>query len=99
MSAVFRLLQLASPTLPVGGFSYSRGLETAVERGWVVDEAGAQSWIAGLLASSSACSACVVVAMSSTPPSHPVEASAKSALMRTIERVRRVVIVVFIVCS
>ncbi|GAB5542029.1 MAG: urease accessory protein UreF [Sandaracinaceae bacterium] len=54
MSAVFRLLQLASPTLPVGGFSYSRGLETAVERGWVVDEAGAQSWIAGLLASNTA---------------------------------------------
>lgn len=33
-----RLLQLASATLPVGGFTYSQGLEWAVEAGWVHDE-------------------------------------------------------------
>jgi urease accessory protein len=43
------LLQLASPSLPVGGFAYSRGLEAAVELGWVVDAAGARAWIEGLL--------------------------------------------------
>lgn len=43
------LLRLASPTLPVGGFSYSRGLEAAVDRGWVTDEAGARAWILGIL--------------------------------------------------
>jgi urease accessory protein len=43
-------LRLASPALPVGGFSYSQGLEWAVEAGTVADEAGAQVWIADGLA-------------------------------------------------
>ena len=37
--ALVRLLQLASPVLPVGAFSYSQGLERAVEAGTVKDEA------------------------------------------------------------
>ena len=49
MSALPRLFQLVSPALPVGGYTWSRGLETAVERGWVTDEAGAREWITGLL--------------------------------------------------
>ncbi|MFK7984451.1 MAG: urease accessory protein UreF [Sandaracinaceae bacterium] len=44
-----RLLQLASAALPVGGFAYSRGLEAAVERGWVSDAEQADGWIGGLL--------------------------------------------------
>jgi len=44
-----RLLQLASPTLPVGAYAYSDGLETAVDRGWVADEAAALGWIRGRL--------------------------------------------------
>jgi urease accessory protein len=48
-SSLMRLLQLVSPALPIGAFAYSQGLETAVERGWVRDAAGAESWIAGLL--------------------------------------------------
>lgn len=43
--ALVRLLHLASPTLPVGAFSYSQGLEWAVERGPATDEAGAKAWI------------------------------------------------------
>ncbi|HEY0218255.1 MAG TPA: urease accessory protein UreF [Afipia sp.] len=43
------LFRLASPSLPVGGFSYSRGLESAIERGWVSDEQSAQEWILGIL--------------------------------------------------
>lgn len=43
------LFRLASPSLPVGGFSYSRGLESAVDRGWVHDERSAQEWILGVL--------------------------------------------------
>tara|TARA_B100001750_G_scaffold170911_1_gene139286 strand:+ start:6752 stop:7417 length:666 start_codon:yes stop_codon:yes gene_type:complete len=49
VSALPRLFQLVSPALPVGGYTWSRGLETAVERGWVTDEAGAREWITGLL--------------------------------------------------
>jgi urease accessory protein len=44
-----RLLQLASPALPVGAYSYSGGLEAAVEAGVVKDAATAQAWIEGVL--------------------------------------------------
>ncbi|KAF7600214.1 MAG: urease accessory protein UreF [Candidatus Dactylopiibacterium carminicum] len=42
---LIRLLHLASPALPVGAFSYSQGLEWAVESGKVTSEAAAQQWI------------------------------------------------------
>jgi len=44
-----RLLQLASPALPVGAYSYSQGLEWAAECGAVRDEATAGEWIADVL--------------------------------------------------
>lgn len=40
-----RLLQLASPALPVGAYTYSQGFEWAVECGTVKDEASALLWI------------------------------------------------------
>ncbi len=49
LSSLPRLLQLCSPSLPVGAYAYSQGLECAVERGWVRDEASASDWILGLL--------------------------------------------------
>ena len=48
--ALARLLQLASPALPVGAYTYSQGLEWAVESGVIRDEAGAARWIGDLLA-------------------------------------------------
>lgn len=47
--ALARLLQLASPALPVGAYTYSQGLEWAVEAGWIRDEATAGHWIGDLL--------------------------------------------------
>ncbi|MGZ5179011.1 MAG: urease accessory protein UreF [Ramlibacter sp.] len=44
-AALLRLIWLASPALPVGGFSYSEGLESAVDTGLVVDEATAGDWL------------------------------------------------------
>ena len=44
-----RLLQLASPSLPVGAYSYSQGLESAVEAGLVGDAQSAGSWISNVL--------------------------------------------------
>ena len=44
-----RLLQLASPALPVGAYAYSQGLEWAVESAVIKDEASALSWIGDLL--------------------------------------------------
>ena len=35
--ARLRLLHLVSPSLPIGAFSFSQGLEWAVEYGWVRD--------------------------------------------------------------
>lgn len=40
-----RLLQLCSANLPVGGFSFSQGLEYAVEKGWVIDPESTYDWV------------------------------------------------------
>jgi urease accessory protein len=40
------LLHLASPALPIGAFSYSQGLEAAVETAQVLDGPSAGAWIA-----------------------------------------------------
>ncbi len=44
-NALLQLIWLASPALPVGGFSYSEGLEAAVESGIVTDESHAGAWL------------------------------------------------------
>ena len=43
--ALLQLMWLASPALPVGGFSYSEGLEPAVEAGAVTGEDSARDWL------------------------------------------------------
>ena len=48
-AALLRLIWLASPALPVGGFSYSEGLEAAIDAGLVADEATAADWLASQL--------------------------------------------------
>jgi urease accessory protein len=48
-AALLGLLRLASPALPVGGFSYSEGLEAAVDVGAVHDEASASQWLSDQL--------------------------------------------------
>ena len=47
--ALARLLQLASPALPVGAYTYSQGLEWAVESGVIRDEATVGRWVADLM--------------------------------------------------
>ena len=44
-SALLQLMWLASPALPVGGFSYSEGLEPAVEAGLIPGETQACAWL------------------------------------------------------
>lgn len=43
--ALLRLLQLASPSLPVGAYSYSEGLEYAVQARWVRDVPTLHAWL------------------------------------------------------
>ena len=53
--AQLRLMQLISPALPIGGFTYSQGLEYAVEAAWVRDLPSLQDWLQGLIEDSVAC--------------------------------------------
>ena len=43
--ALLRLLQIVSPNLPTGAYSYSQGLEWAVEAGWVTDSESFRQWL------------------------------------------------------
>ena len=45
ISVLLSLMWLASPALPIGGFSYSEGLEAAVDHGLVTNEASATGWL------------------------------------------------------
>jgi urease accessory protein len=49
VNPAWQLLRLASPQLPIGGYSYSQGLEMAVEQGLVNDPDSARRWIADQL--------------------------------------------------
>jgi urease accessory protein len=45
LNEITALMQLASPALPIGGYSYSQGLEAAIDSGLVKDAASAERWI------------------------------------------------------
>ena len=47
--ALLRLLQLSSPSLPVGAYSFSQGLEWAVEDKLVSDESTFRGWISDIM--------------------------------------------------
>lgn len=38
-------MQLSSPTLPVGAFAYSQGLESAIELGYITDKETLSTWL------------------------------------------------------
>ncbi|HEY0963958.1 MAG TPA: urease accessory protein UreF [Pseudomonadales bacterium] len=54
-AARLRLMQLASPCLPVGAYAFSQGLEAAIELGWIKNAADAQDWLALQLTHGLAC--------------------------------------------
>ena len=43
--ALYRLLAWLSPAYPIGGFSYSHGVETAVEEGFIKDRISLVTWL------------------------------------------------------
>tara|TARA_R110000787_G_scaffold75748_2_gene167520 strand:+ start:13239 stop:13931 length:693 start_codon:yes stop_codon:yes gene_type:complete len=48
-TALFQLLRFSSPSLPIGGFAWSQGLEAAIERSWLRNEEDLHAWLrAGL---------------------------------------------------
>src|SRR5215472_43995 len=48
-AALYRLMTWLSPSFPVGGFSYSCGIEWAVEAGDITDAASLKDWLAAML--------------------------------------------------
>lgn len=52
-AALYRLMTWLSPAFPVGAFSYSSGIEWAVEAGDIVDAASLRDWLAAMLADGS----------------------------------------------
>ncbi|MEZ5534579.1 MAG: urease accessory protein UreF [Thiolinea sp.] len=46
---LLRLMHLVSPSLPIGSFTYSQGIEWAVEHGWIGTAAELESWLENLL--------------------------------------------------
>src|SRR5439155_3470025 len=49
-AALYRLMTWLSPSFPVGGFSYSSGIEWAVEAGDITEAASLRAWLASMLA-------------------------------------------------
>jgi urease accessory protein len=52
-AALYRLMTWLSPAFPVGGFSYSSGIEWAVEAGDIADAASLRDWLGAMLADGS----------------------------------------------
>lgn len=52
-AALYRLMTWLSPAFPVGAFSYSSGIEWAVEAGDVTDAASLKDWLRSMLADGS----------------------------------------------
>jgi urease accessory protein len=52
-AALYRLMTWLSPSFPVGAFSYSSGIEWAVEAGDIGDAASLRDWLAAMLAEGS----------------------------------------------
>jgi urease accessory protein len=52
-AALYRLMTWLSPSFPVGAFSYSSGIEWAVEAGDIGDAASLRDWLAAMLADGS----------------------------------------------
>lgn len=46
---LLRLMHLVSPSLPIGSFTYSQGVEWAVESGWIGTADELESWLENLL--------------------------------------------------
>ena len=60
---LFQLLRLASPCLPIGGYTYSQGLENAIDTSAVHDSGSALAWIRSVLQSTQTNFECAAVAM------------------------------------
>lgn len=75
-----------SPAYPVGSYSYSHGLETAVEDGIVRDPASLHAWTAGILAHGAGRSDAMLLAHAHAAPDPDAIAELAEALAPSSER-------------
>ena len=75
-----KLLTWLSPAFPVGAFSYSHGLETAIADGAVHDRATLHAWVAALIAYGSGWSDAVLLAEAHTAAADPGRLAAAAEL-------------------
>lgn len=80
------LHQWVSPAFPVGAFSYSHGLETAVAEGQITDAATAQDWIAAAVEVGAGQSDAILLAAAYHAPHDPEPAELARALAPSAER-------------
>lgn len=80
------LLSWFSPAYPVGAYSYSHGLEWAVEAGDVTDAAGLQGWVADLLRFGAARSDAILLAHAHAAEDPAPLAELAEALAPSLER-------------
>lgn len=89
---LLKLLTWLSPAFPVGSFSYSHGLETAIADGTVRDRASLQAWIAALIAHGSGWTDAVLLAeahAAATDPDRLAEAAELGEAMAPAAERRR----------
>ena len=68
-AALFRLLAWLSPSYPVGAFSYSGGIEWAVEAGDIKDAETLRGWLAVMIEEGSGfCDAVLIESTTSIAP-------------------------------
>jgi urease accessory protein len=78
-AALYRLMTWLSPAFPVGAFSYSSGIEWAVEAGDIVDATTLQDWLASMLADGPGFCDAVLLAQA-----HRAAASSDDAALREV---------------
>ena len=74
-AALYRLMTWLSPAFPVGAFSYSSGIEWAVEAGDITDAASLRDWLAAMLTGGSGFCDAVFLAQAHRAASAQDEAS------------------------
>lgn len=52
---LYRLLAWLSPAYPIGAFSYSHGIETAIEEGFIANRPSLVAWLRSVLAAGTGC--------------------------------------------
>ncbi len=61
IQSVIRLQTWLSPAFPIGAFSYSSGLETAIVQGWIWDQKSLGGWLTGLVTQGPGWNDCVLL--------------------------------------